>query len=299
MADDTPIAVTSRSFSKHPVLRAELLDRYADVRFNDEGASLRGDTLAEFLAGRVKAITALEPIDGPLLDRLPDLRVISKVGVGLDMIDLGAVDRRGVRLAFTRGTNRRSVSELALALMLALLRRLPEATALAAAGEWRQLQGRTLSGRTVGIVGFGAVGRDLALLLAPFGCEIVVSDIREVDGFRQLELDDLLAAADVVSLHLELTDSTRGLIDRRRLELMKPGAVLVNTARGGLVDEDALCDFLAAERLSAALDVLALEPPGDTRLLTLPNAIVTPHVGGSTAEAVLAMGRAAIAGLDG
>lgn len=301
MSDPTPIAVTSRSFSRHPVLRGELLERYPNAAFNDEGLSLAGDALVAFLGGKVKAITALERIDEEILARLPELRVVSKVGVGLDMLDLAALERHGVRLAWTPGTNSRSVAELALALALAALRKIVPAAERLRAGEWRQAKGSTLSGRTVGIVGFGSVGADLARLLEPFGCRLLAADVRPVEatGVEQVELDDLLAAADVVSLHLGLDDATRNLLDRRRLELLRPEAILVNTARGGLVDEDALADLLESGRIAgAAFDVYAVEPPGDLRLLSLPTFLGTPHIGGSTEEAILAMGRAAIAGLD-
>lgn len=296
------IAVTSRSFSRHPVLRQELLDRYGEIRFNDEGRSLRGDDLVEFLQGCEKAIVALEPIDDSLLERLPDLRLISKVGVGLDTIDVAAVERRGIRLAWRPGTNSRSVTELALALAICALRRVPQAAEELRRGLWSQPKGTLLSGKTVGIVGFGHAGRDLASLLEPFGCRILVADVLPVDapGVEHMPLDELLAAADVISLHVALDDSTQGLLDRRRLESLKPTAVLVNTARGGLVDEQALAELLQGGRLAAAaFDVFALEPPGDSELLALPNFFGTPHIGGSTEEAILAMGRAAIDGLTG
>jgi phosphoglycerate dehydrogenase-like enzyme len=296
------IAVTSRSFSRHPVLREELLSRYEHVRFNDKGSSLRGDELVAFLQGCDKAIVALEPIDDALLDHLPDLRVISKVGVGLDTLDVAAVERRGIRLAWSPGTNSRSVTELALALAISALRRVPQAADELRRGGWSQPKGTLLSGKTVGIVGYGHAGRDLASLLRPFGCRLLAADVRPLSepDVEHVPLDDLLAEADVVSLHVTLDDSTRGLLDRRRLELMKPSAVLVNTARGGLVDEEALADLLREGRLAAAaFDVFALEPPGDSALLGLPNFLGTPHIGGSTEEAILAMGRAAIDGLDG
>lgn len=295
------IAVTSRSFSRHPVLRQELLDRHDDVRFNDEGRSLRGDELVEFLQGCEQAIVALEPIDDALLERLPDLRVISKVGVGLDTVDVAAVERRGIRLAWHPGTNSRSVAELALALTLSVLRRIPQSWDELRGGGWSQPKGTLLTGKAVGIVGYGSAGRDFASLLRPFDCRLLVADVRPVDepGVEHVPLDELLAEADVVSLHVTLDDSTRGLLDRRRLELLKPGAVLVNTARGGLVDEEALAELLRDGRLTgAAFDVFALEPPGDSAMLALPNFVGTPHIGGSTEEAILAMGRAAIAGLD-
>jgi phosphoglycerate dehydrogenase-like enzyme len=301
MKHGAPIAVTSRSFSRHPTLRAELLDRYENVTFNDEGKSLAGEDLVTFLRGKVKAITALERIDDAILSQLPELEVISKVGVGIDMLDAGALERHGVRLAWTPGTNSRSVSELALALTLALLRGVVEANAELRAGAWRQKKGTTLTGKTVGIVGFGNVGRDLASLLRAFECRLLAYDNREVaePGVEQVELDELLRTCDVVTLHLELNDATRGLLGREQLELLRLEAVLVNTSRGGLVDEEALKELLRDRRIAgAAFDVFAVEPPGDAELLNMPNFLATPHIGGSTEEAILAMGRAAIAGLE-
>jgi phosphoglycerate dehydrogenase-like enzyme len=301
--DSTPIAVTSRSFSRHPVLRAETLERYSDVRFNDEGVSLRGDALAEFLSGRAKAITALEPIDDALLERLPDLRVISKVGVGTDMIDQEALRRRGVHLSTAAGTNSRSVAELVVAYAISLLRHVPVARDELRDGGWRQPKGGTLSGRTVGIVGYGHVGRDVARLVRAFGCPVLAHDVRPLGDEEGVEavddLDVLLETADVVTLHVNLTEDTRGLIGAARLGLMKNGSVLINTARGGLVDEAALKEALRSGPLAAAaLDVFDEEPPTDRELLEMPNLLATPHIGGSTEEAILAMGRAAIAGLD-
>lgn len=301
--DPTPVAVTSRSFSRNEYLRAEILKRYERVTFNDEGLSLDGDSLVAFLTGHPLAITALERVDDSILERLPDLKAISKVGVGIDMIDLDAMERHGVRLAWSRGTNARSVSELTIAFILALLRHLPSVTRLVRQGEWRQLQGRTLTGRTVGIIGFGHVGRDLAELLAAFSCRVLAHDIAPLAELpahvEQSSLESLLASSEIVTLHTVLSEDTRNLLDRERMSSMRPGALLINTSRGDLVDEGALYDTLSSGHLAgAALDVFSSEPPGDHPLLGLDQLIVTPHIGGSTQEAVLAMGRAAIDGLS-
>lgn len=299
------IAVCSRSFSRHPELRRALLERYPAVTFNEEGVSLQGDALVEFLRGHDKAIVALERIDERLLSRVPELRVIAKYGVGLDGLDLDAMRRNGTRLGWTEGVNRRSVSELTLALAIGLLRALPTANREVRAGVWRQHVGGLLSGRTVGIVGCGHVGQDLVRLLQPFGCAILANDIRdyrlfyEEFGVAPVQLEGLLSASDVVTLHVPLDASTRGLLSAERLALMKPSAILINTARGGLVDEDALKRALIEHKLaSAAFDVFAEEPPADEELMALPNFLATPHLGGSAAEAILAMGMAAIEGLD-
>ena len=299
------VAVASRSFSKHAVLRAELLARHPGAVFNDAGASLKGDALAGFLQGAEKAVLALEVVDDALLARVPGLKTISKFGVGLDSFDLAAMSRRGVKLAWTPGSNSRSVAELALLMALGLLRRLPEAQADLRAGTWRQPIGSTLSGKVFGLIGLGSVGRELVALLAPFGAKVLAHDpfadraFASANGVALAALDELLAQSDVVSLHLPLSSATRGVINAARLSRMKPSAVLINTARGGLVDETSLLAALDAGRLAGAgLDCLAHEPPADARLTSHPKVLATPHVGGSTEEAILAMGRAAIAGLD-
>jgi D-3-phosphoglycerate dehydrogenase len=299
------VAVCSRSFSNNPVLRAELLARYKYVTFNDAGVSLSGDALISFLQGHDKAITALEVLDEQILSSLPQLKVIGKYGVGLDMVDLGALNRWGKRIGWAGGVNRRSVSELVISFMIAMLRHIPAANREVLSGTWRQHVGRSLTERTVGIVGCGHVGKDLAVLLKAFGCKVLACDILEfpafyaTHGIEPVGLDDLLVRSDVVSLHVPLDEGTRGMLDAKRLALMRPDSVLINAARGGLVDELELKIMLRDGRLAAAaFDVFASEPPADMELLSLPNFLVTPHIGGSSYEAILAMGRAAIDGLD-
>jgi phosphoglycerate dehydrogenase-like enzyme len=301
----TKVAVCSRSFSRHPTLRAELLARFKNVKFNESGRHLEGDSLVEFLQGHDKAITALERIDDYVLSRLPQLRCIGKYGVGLDMIDMAAMRKYGKRLGWTSGVNRRSVAEMTLALAIMMLRQVPAANRELLLGSWRQHSGGLLSGRSVGIVGCGNIGKDLVKLLQPFGCTILVNDICEYRDFDvehnifRLELDKLLEQADLVTLHVPLDESTRSFISASRLALMKPSAILINLARGGLVDEVALKHALMSKRLAAAaFDVFADEPPEDSELLNLSNFLATPHIGGSAEEAIVAMGRAAIQGLD-
>ena len=299
------VAVCSRSFSRNPVLRSELLTRYQRVTFNDEGIELKGDRLVEFLRGHDKAITALELIDEAVLASLPELKVISKYGVGLDMIDMAAMTTYGKRLGWTGGVNRRSVSELVISFAIAMLRHVPAAHREVLSGTWRQHVGGQLSGRTVGIIGCGHVGKDLVLLLRAFDCPILVNDIRDYPDFyathsiEVVGLEALLARADIVTIHVPLDENTRGMLDAQRLAMLRPTAVLINTARGELIDEVALKQMLQNKRLAAAaFDVFAVEPPQDKELLGLPNFLVTPHIGGSAHEAILAMGRAAILGLD-
>jgi len=275
------------------------------VQFNETGEKLNGDSLCDFLCDCDKAIVGLEEIDEKILERLPRLKVISKYGVGLDAIDLSALRKYKVALGWTPGVNKRSVSELALGLMLGLLRKIPEGNNEVTAGLWRQHIGRTLTGKTIGIIGFGNVGKDLAKLLVAFECNIYAYDLLEDENFKGLknihymDLDQLLSESDVVSLHLPLDSSTRNILNSDKLNLMKQESILINTARGGLVDEQVLYEKLIEGRIAgAAFDVFEYEPPNNSRLLDLNNFIATPHIGGSSQESILQMGRAAISGLE-
>ena len=298
------VIVASRSFSKNPILRAKVLERYPDAKFNDEGLSLDGDSLVNFLTGYEMAITALETIDESVLSKLPDLKVIGKYGVGLDMIDMQAMNKYGVKLGWTGGVNKRSVSELVVSFAISLLHCTVFANTEVKNGKWYQVKGRQLSGCTVGIVGCGHVDKDLVKLLQPFNCNILVHDILEFKEFYKTNkitsvgIEELIKNSDVVTLHLPLDDSTKNIMNKDRLQMMKQDAILINLARGGLIDEDALKQMLLKNKIAgAALDVFAVEPPIDTDFSHLDNVLITPHIGGSTEEAVLAMGLAAINGL--
>jgi len=299
------IAVASRSFSRNATLRAELLDRYPGAVFSESPNVIDGQELVDFLRGRDAAIVGLERIDEAILAAVPELKVISKYGVGLDAVDVEAIARRGIRLGWTGGVNRRSVSELTLGFAIALLHRVPEGDAGLRSRQWLKLIGRQLTGRTFGIIGCGFVGQDLVKLLAPFECRVLAHDIRDYAEFYRahrvtpVSLAQLLAESEIVSLHVPLDRSTRGMIGAVELAAMRPGTIVINAARGGLIDENALADALASGQVAgAACDVFEIEPDANARLVTLPTFIGTPHIGGSTQEAQLAMGRAAIAGLE-
>lgn len=294
------IAVTSRSFSANATLRKNLLQEFPGARFNDEGLRLEGDSLVNFLSGAVGAIVGIEPINGYILAQLSQLRVLSKFGVGLDSIDLNEVRERGIQLASTPGTNSSAVAELTLLLTLGTLRRIPEAISNVRSEHWVSVTGRLLEGKTVGLIGVGHVGKALNNLLEPFGCSVLGFDVLKspVDGVSFVALDELLGASDVVCIHVPLTDTTRGMFGVGQLELMKNDAVLVNTSRGGVIDESALLAAITSEKIAGAgLDVLENEPPLSWELLNHPKVFATPHIAGSSQESDLAMGRAAIAGL--
>jgi phosphoglycerate dehydrogenase-like enzyme len=304
-AAQTRIAVASRSFARNAALRRELMAKCPHVTFSESPSVLDGDELVALLRGHDRAIVGLERVDERVLSQLPDLRVISKYGVGLDGLDVAAIARRGIRLGWTGGVNRRSVAELTLAFAIALLHRVPECDVALRHGQWHTLVGRQLTGKIVGIIGCGAVGQDLVRLLSPFDCRILANDIRDYPEFfaahhvEPASLEELLTTADVVTLHVPLDASTKGMIGARELAKMRSGSIVINAARGGLIDEDAVADALERGRLAgAACDVFQMEPDANPRLLSLPTFLGTPHIGGSTQEAQLAMGRAAIEGLE-
>jgi phosphoglycerate dehydrogenase-like enzyme len=251
------------------------------------------------LDGVAAAIVSTDPFDAEVLAGAGPLRVIARIGVGTDSIDVDAATRRGVAVCTTPGANASSTADHAVALMLAALRRIAEFDSGIRAARWARTGEATaweLNRATVGLVGLGSIGRLVRRRLSGFRTHVLACDPAagpEPDT-ELVELDELLRRADVVSLHLPLTSATRHLIDRRRLALMRPGAVLVNTARGALVDEDALADALESGRLrAAALDVFEREPPVRTRLLALPNVVLTPHVAGVSERSVEEMTRRA------
>ena len=299
------LAITSRSFSKHPLLRKEVLRIYPDAIFNDRGVSLEGNSLIDFLKGSQKAITALETIDESVLCKLPDLKIISKYGVGLDMIDLFAMEQHNVKLAWKGGINKRSVSELVLSSAISLLHRSIFANSEVRKNKWYQIKGRQLSSATFGIIGCGNIGKDLIKLLQPFNCKILVNDIQDYPDYfklyniKNVSIENLVSNSDIISLHLPLNESTKNIINKEKIKKFKKDSILINYARGGLIDEDALKESLLLKNISgAALDVFEIEPPIKNEFSNMDNVIVTPHIGGSTEEAILAMGLAAIKGLE-
>jgi len=276
----------------HPAAHA-LLASEGDVRL---AADLREEAVVRLAAGADAILTrGRGPITRAVLDANDRLRVVARCGVGLDNVDVAAAGARGVPVVYAPGSTTHTVAEHTLLLLLAAARRLPMLDGAVRAGRWsdRQgYQGQELGGKTLGVVGLGDIGRRVARLAAAVDMRVVAWSPRSRDDrYEHLELDALLARADMVTLHLTLTEATRGLLDARRLALMKPGAILVNTARGALVDEGAVAAALRAGRLGAyATDVLAHEPPApDHPLLDAPNVIITPHSAALTDRAYEAM----------
>ncbi len=267
----------------------ELIDvEYLAGPLPDAAGGLREDIEALAVVG--------ERVDDETLDLFPNLRIVANYGVGYDSVDVGACAARGIVVTNTPGVLTAATADLAFALLLALRRRVVVGDRAVREGRWHggwadpDFLGRDVSGSTLGIVGFGRIGQAVAHRAAAFGMR-VLQHSRMSSGDDWRELDDLLAEADAVSLHVPLTPETRGLVDASRLALLRDGACLINTARGQIVDEAALVRELVSGRIEAGLDVFAHEPEVPRELLGLPNVVLTPHVGSATAETREAMTR--------
>ena len=247
----------------------------------------------------VLATTYTDRLDAGLVAALPRLRHVASYGVGVNHLDLAALRARGVLVTNTPDVVTTATADLAMGLLFAAARRIAECDRLVRRGGWTGVDpgwmlGTEITGKTLGVVGFGRIGQAVARRAAGFDLRLLYAHPRDepFPGATRVPLERLLAESDFVTLHVPLRDDTRGLLDRARLATMKPGAILVNTARGGIVDEDALADALAAGRLGGAgLDVFDGEPKVSPRLLALENVVLTPHVGSGSRETREAMTR--------
>lgn len=298
------IGVCSRSFSRNKFLRDELQKYFSNVKYNDAGLALNGECLIDFLSDCTGAIVALEYIDEDTLRRLPNLKYIGKYGVGLDKIDFNALDKFGVKLGWTPGVNATSVAELTLNMAITIVRNVNKSHQLASRLEWKQVTGKQLSSLTFGILGYGHVGSTVGSLAKAFGSVVIAHDKvdKSVDcslsGVDFVSFDELLRRSDILSIHVPGNDETRHMISQPQLHEMRRGSYIINTARGGIINEvDLLKTLVSGQIAAAALDVLEVEPPVDDALIAHENVYVTSHVGGSSEEAIMAMGLAAINGL--
>lgn len=269
-----------------------------DVRYAPELVEQRAALLEAAADADALIVRNRSQVNAELLAAAPRLVAVGRLGVGLDNIDLAGCEARGIKVIPATGANARAVAEYVIGTMLSLLRGAYASTADVAAGAWPRTalsQGLEAHGRTLGVVGFGGIGRLAAQLARGLGMRIVGSDAAlppahpawQEAGAEPLALDELLGQADVVTLHVPLTPETRHLLDAARIARMRPGAILINTSRGGIVDEAALAAALRAGRLrGAALDVFEQEPlPAGGPLADAPNLILTPHIAGLTQEA--------------
>lgn len=262
-----------------------------------EANILVGDELRAALAGVDAVIAGGEPYTAELFDQFPQLRVVARVGVGYDAVDVAAATARGVAVTTAPGTNHESVAEHTFALMLAFSRLIPLRNQVIHAGGWPRNYSRPLRGQTLGLAGLGRIGKAVSMRAAAFGMRVVAFDPLplEMMGVARGSFDDLLAQSDYLSLHVPLTPLTKHVMNADTFRRMKPGAVLVNTSRGGLVNEADLVAALRSGRLGGALlDVLEQEPPpADHPLLGMPNVMLTPHAAGVDLKSLGDMARSA------
>jgi D-3-phosphoglycerate dehydrogenase len=297
------VLVTPRSYGKDdPSLKTDLEQLVGEVVYNTTERPLTSEELASMIHDFDGMIAGLDAIDRTVIEAAQRLKVIARYGVGVDQVDLAAAQAQGIIVTNTPGANAVSVAELAIGLMLSLARNIPAAVETTHAGSWPRMRGTTLEGKVIGLLGLGAIGKQVARRLTGFSCVVLAYDpvVEAADakayGAELRPRNEVIQQADFLSLHLPVLPDTRNMVNAEFLRQMKPGAYLVNTARGELVDEEALYDALQSGHLrGAALDDFQQEPPGaDHPLLALPQVIATPHMGGQADGATNAMGRMAL-----
>jgi D-3-phosphoglycerate dehydrogenase len=296
------VLITSTSFNKiDPLPRERLIQHGCEIVDNPFNRPLKENDLIPLLKDVDGVIAGLDEYSRKAIFSSQRLKVISRYGVGLDNINLEAAKERGILVVNTPEVNTQAVADLTFGLMLAVCRMIPQAHFSTRKGGWGRLVGRGVYKRSIGIIGLGRIGKAVAERARGFSMEILAHDVKKDESFSQslgihfLPLDELLARADFITLHCDLNPGSKGIIGARELALMKKTAYLVNTARGGLIDENALFEALRDKRIAgAALDAFQNEPPVGSPLLTLDNILTTPHIGSYTHEALLEMGLIAV-----
>ena len=284
----TTIAVTPRGFRQSPGRHQQLLAQagYA-VRYPTVERPLTAPELRELIVGCEGVILGVDDAPAEVLVG-SHLRVIVRFGIGMDNVDLEAARAQGIKVSRTLGATTTSVAELAIGLMLAAARGTSQMDRTVRAGSWTRLTGLELAGRTLGLVGIGRIGLEVAVRARAFGMTVIAHDpVATAGDIPLMGFNELLATSDVISIHAPLNEQTRHMFDTAALSAMKPSSILINTARGGIIDEDALAVALVDGPLwAAALDCFEHEPLQSSALLELSNVILTPHCGASTKEAV-------------
>ena len=288
------ILVTPRSLTAEPHPDIERLRGLGfDIVYSTAGAMPTEDELISLVPGCVGWLAGVEPVTPRIVDAAADLKVISRNGVGIDNLPVDILARRGVKVMIAEGANALGVAELTIGLIFSALRSIPLADAGIKAGQWPRRRGMEIRGRTVGIIGCGAIGREVARMVIALGVKVIAYDpVRpnldlRGDAFAYAEIDDIVASADILTLHCPLPKDGSVLLGRDRLFSAMEGQILVNTARARLIDEDALVEALDAGRIGCyATDVFEPEPPVSLTLAGHPRVIATSHIGGFTTESV-------------
>ena len=302
MINNLSIGITTVAFSKNELLVETIKNLgFKKVYTNEKLKRFTQNELINFLSKCDLAIVGLDKINEEVVSNTEKLKVIAKYGVGLDNIDFETCKKHNIEILHTQGINKRSVSELTLGCILSLLRNIYISSNLLKKNIWEKNGGEQLSKKTIGIIGVGNIGKDLVELIQAFKCKILVNDIYEQnDYYKNNKLiesskEDIYKNADIITIHTPLNDSTKYMINKKSLSIMKPNAIVINTARGGIINQDDLKWALKNNIIAgAAIDAYEKEPPEDLELLNLPNLINTPHIGGNAIEAVEAMAQSAI-----
>ena len=281
--------ITNASFAKYSKKAEEILIDYGleivrpNQPINDE------NDILEYLDGVVAIITGLEPITEKIISNASKLKVIGKHGIGVDNIDIGAAKKKGITVLNAPGTNKEAVADLVFGLMLSLARKIPNSDRQVRTGKWPKVFGQSVFGKTLGIIGLGAIGRSMVQRAKGFGMKVIAFDsywdkeYAETNGVIYSNIDEILKEADFITLHVPLTAETKNSIGIEQLRNMKSTAYLINASRGGVVDEGALYAALKEGIIAGAgLDVFSTEPPIDSPLFELDNVILSPHMGGFT-----------------
>ncbi|HZD55189.1 MAG TPA: phosphoglycerate dehydrogenase [Anaerolineales bacterium] len=293
------LLVTPTSYGRDDSrLKSELEALVGRVVYNPTGKPLTSSEVAQLLPGMDGYIAGLDEIDAHALNKADRLKVIARYGVGVDNVDLNAAREKGIVVTNTPGANSVSVAELALGLILALARQIPAAVEAVHLGKWPRYPGISLEGKSIGILGLGAIGKQLARRLKGFDCRILAfdpyadADFAKANQVELTTMEALIEQSDFISLHIPLLPETRGIVSDSFLNKMKKGSFLINTSRGEVVDEHALFKAIQSDHLKGAgLDAFSVEPPDPKNpLLALPQVIATPHLGAQTDGATSNMG---------
>ncbi len=297
------ILVTPTSLCRNEALIKELSAR-AELILNTTGKPLTEEDLLPLVADIDGYLAGLDTITARVLENAPKLKAISRYGVGYERVDLEAAGRLGIPVTNTPGANTQSVADLAFGLMLAVARKIPAMNADIKAGGWSRGNGKELYRKTLGIIGLGAIGKALALRAKGFSMSVIAYDPywdaawADANGVVAGTLTEIAAQADVISLHVPHTPETHHIISRELIASMKDGVILINTSRGGLIDEDAAADFVESGKIyGMGIDAFDTEPPAPHRLYGFDNVIMTPHAGAHTVEAVNNMAAMSVANL--
>lgn len=293
------ILITPRSYGKTDKKVFEMLDQAGiDYQINDTGAILSKEQMIEKLQDCDGVIVGVDPMDGEVIHHANKLKVISKYGVGVDNIDLETAAQKGIKVSKTVGANSEAVADYAMALMLSLARKVIPIDANCRKGIWKKITSIDVSHKTIGILGFGAIGKLVAKRAQGFDMRVLAYDVDWDEDYarehfiERSEPDMIFQEADFISLHLPLLPETQNMIGADQLALMKPTTIIVNTARGGLIHEEALLNALREKQIyGAGIDVFVEEPPSNEEWYSLDNVILGSHCAASTVDAALNMGR--------